>query len=180
MQRLVSLLVPAITIVMGAAVAGIVASLMTGDAEPERSDQQLMRTQQGRSAGFTLLEVLIAFVIAGLAVAALMQAGASGLGATRVATRYEEAVARARSHLAAATHGGVLVAADNQGEDGGGFHWRLLVAPAATVLLRPQGAIQHPGAKLTLDDVSVWISWRDGDAVRDVRLDTKQIGEGGR
>jgi len=52
--------------------------------------------------GFTLLEVLIAFAIAALALALLFRAASDGMLSVRTAGRYEEAVVRARSHLAAA------------------------------------------------------------------------------
>lgn len=131
------------------------------------------------TAGFTLLEVLIAFIIAGLAIATLTRAAAGGLTATRVAIRYEEAVARARSHLAATTYGAPIAAGDHQGDDGGGFHWRVRVAPIAATTIQPLGTVKRPGMPVTLYSVSVWITWRDGDANRDVRLDTEQIGQGG-
>jgi general secretion pathway protein I len=131
------------------------------------------------SAGFTLLEVLIAFIIAGAAIAALMQAGAIGLRATRDASLQQEAVARARSHLDAAVHGAELVAGDNQGDDGGGYRWRVRVTPTATTALQPHGTAGRSGIPVTLYAVSVWIAWRDGGSSRDVRLDTEQVGEGG-
>jgi general secretion pathway protein I len=127
-----------------------------------------------------LLEVLIALLIAGLAIAALLQAGAAGLGATRAATRYEEAVARARSHLDAATHSGTLGPRDNRGDDGGGFHWRLRVAPIASTTIQRAGVVQRTGATVTLYSVTVWIFWGDGNSQRNVRLDTEQIGAGAR
>jgi type II secretory pathway pseudopilin PulG len=129
-----------------------------------------------RSAGFTLLEVMIAFIIAGLGIAALTQAGAVGLGATQAATRYEEALARARSRLDAATHGAALVAGDNRGSDGGGFSWRVRVSPVATATLSQFGNIPRPSVPMTLYAVTVWIGGRQGDLTRDVRLDTRQIG----
>ncbi len=133
-----------------------------------------------RTAGFTLLEVLIAFIIAALALAALMRAGMSGLSATRVATRYEEAVARARSHLSAAAHGATLAPGDNQGDDGGGFHWRVRVSPVATITPPPLSPLRQSGPPITLYAVSVWIIWHDGGTSREVQLDTEQIGRLGR
>jgi general secretion pathway protein I len=127
-----------------------------------------------RSSGFTLLEVLIASIIAGAALAILIRAAEGGLSATRTAARYEEAVVRARSHLDAALHGTVLAPRDNQGDDGGGFRWRVRVAPSATT------APGAPAAAVTLYAVSVWIAWHDGGKGRDVRLDTLQVGAGRR
>lgn len=132
-----------------------------------------------RAAGFTLLEVLIALIITGMALAVLTQAGGSGLAATRAATRYEEAIARAQSHLAAATHGAPPTPADNQGDDGGGYHWRVRITPMAKTALRQFGSIPRRSLPVTLYSVTVWISWRDGFTTRHVQLDSSQIGAAG-
>jgi general secretion pathway protein I len=120
-----------------------------------------------------LLEVLIALIIAGAALAVLFHAGGGALTATRTATRYAEAVARARSHLAAALHGEALAPRDTTGDDGGGFQWRMRIAPLAAT------STESDGAPITLYEVSVWIGWRDGTE-RDVRLVTQQVGAGAR
>jgi general secretion pathway protein I len=129
--------------------------------------------------GFTLLEVIIALIIAGMAAAALFEAVGSGLHETQTASMYDQAIVRARSRLAAATHGTKLAAGDWRGDDGGGFQYRLRVAPVATASVRPVGLL-GPRAALSfpvvLYGVSVWIGWNDGGAERDVRLDTQQVG----
>jgi general secretion pathway protein I len=132
-----------------------------------------------RDSGFTLLEVVIAFVIAALALAALVRAGGSALYATQTASRYQEAVSRAESHLAATTHGPPLRAGDNQGDDGGGFHWRVRVARADATTLPPLGLLRRAALPITLYAVTVWISWGDAAHRRAVRLYTEQIGQTG-
>jgi general secretion pathway protein I len=134
-------------------------------------------------AGFVLLEVVIAFVIAALALAVLYQAALAGLHATRTATRYEQALSRARSRLVIAEHGSPLIAGDMQGDDGGGFHWRLHVTPIDATAVRPfdpVGLRQAPDFQLTLYAVSVWVSWDDFGTQRSVGLDTQQIGQAAR
>jgi general secretion pathway protein I len=132
-----------------------------------------------RPAGFTLLEVIIALIIAGMAAAALMAAVGTGLRATRTATMVDQALVRAKSRLAVATHGTRLQGGDTRGDDGGGFRWRLHVAPLASAAIRPVGLVgPHSAASVpvVLYAVTVWIGWDDGGTAREVRLDTEQIG----
>jgi general secretion pathway protein I len=124
--------------------------------------------------GFTLLEVLIAFVIAALALGVMFQAAVGALRASHTAAQYDEAVARARSHLAMATNGGALMPGDWNGDDGGGYHWRLHVAPIASTTAHAAAGSSVP---LVLYSVSVTVSWPDGDQSREVRLVSEQIGQ---
>jgi general secretion pathway protein I len=131
--------------------------------------------------GFTLLEVLIALVIAGLALGVLFNAGLTGLLATQAASQDEQAIARARTHLTLAVHASPLVAGDWQGDDGGGFAWHLRVAQIARATVRPAYALTPRGSSsfpLTLYAITVWISWADRDNRREIRLYTEQIGQG--
>src|ERR1700680_3114359 len=124
--------------------------------------------------GFTLLEVLVAFIIAALALGALFRGTLDGLRATQVASRYEQAVTRAQSHLAALTVAGSLVPGDRQGDDGGGFHWRVRITPLIAARIAaspPPGSRNAPG----LYAVSVAVSWMDG-STRTVELDSERIG----
>ena len=133
--------------------------------------------------GFTLLEVLVAFTIAALALVVLFNAGLAGLHSTQAASHYEQAIARARSHLTAAVHASPLVSGDWQGDDGGGFRWHLRVAPVASTTVKPVNAVTLRGSAsfpLTLYAVTVSVAWRDGGVAREVRLDTEQIGQGTR
>jgi prepilin-type N-terminal cleavage/methylation domain-containing protein len=129
--------------------------------------------------GFTLLEVTIALIIAGLAAVALFEAAGSGLHATQTAAMYDQAIVRAKSRLAAATHGTRLAPTDQRGDDGGGFRWRLRTAPVAAATVRPVG-LTGPRASssipVVLYAITVWIGWDDGGTERQVRLETEQVG----
>jgi general secretion pathway protein I len=136
-----------------------------------------------RSSGFTLLEVLVAFVIATLALGVLFQAGLVGLRAEQAASHVEQAISRARSRLTAAVHARPLISGDWQGDDGGGFAWHLRVAPIASTDVRPQYAATQSGLStlpVTLYSVAVVVAWHEGKITRQVRLDTQQIGQGTR
>ncbi len=125
--------------------------------------------------GFTLIEVLIAFLIAAAAVGAVVHAVTGAVAASRAAGRYDEAVARAESHLASLSVA-PLSGGDRQGDEGDGFHWHVQVAAAGTAQLTGQAANAIPGGTATLYRITVTLSWRDGGARRAVRLDSARLG----
>jgi general secretion pathway protein I len=127
-----------------------------------------MRTEsRGEAAGFTLIEVLVAFIIAALALAVLFNAGIDGLRASSLSAEYQEAIARARSHLAAAVD--ASQPGDRQGDDGDGFHWHVRTVPLAHIVTA--------SGQATLLAVSVAISWGHAPG-RTVELDTEQVAGG--
>jgi general secretion pathway protein I len=128
--------------------------------------------------GFTLLEVIVALIIAGLAAVALMQAVGSGLRTTRAASMVDQAIVRAKSHLAAATYGARLVPGDTRGDDGGGFRWRLRIVPVESAAVRPliAGPRAASSVPVTLYGISVSIGWNEGGREHTVRLDTEHVG----
>lgn len=128
--------------------------------------------------GFTLLEVLVAFIIAAIALSVLFSGSLSGLASVRVASAYEQAVTRARSHLAA--EGVSLVPGDRQGDDGGGFRWHVRVRPIDAVKKQigeaPPGAAGGNALVITLYAIEVIVSWESAGRTRDVRLDSERLG----
>jgi general secretion pathway protein I len=131
-----------------------------------------------RERGFTLLEVLIAFAIAALALALLFRAASDGLLSVRTAGRYEEAVARARSHLAAVGRDAILVPGTSEGADGSGYQWHLNVTPIATGQPTVSGALRIAGPPSVLYAVAVAISWREAGKDRQVVLRSERMGLG--
>jgi general secretion pathway protein I len=129
------------------------------------------------TAGFTLLEVVVALVIASLALIGLFQAGSGGLFAVDTAARAEEALQRAQSHLAAVGRDAALVEGDSSGDDGGGYRWQLRVQP---VVRRPGLAADGVTPQTTtLFDVEVAISWQAHGHQRAVVLRTRRLGVAG-
>ena len=122
-----------------------------------------------RDAGFTLLEVLVAFLIAAAALAVLFRAAGESASSVAVASRYTEALSRARSHLAEAD--ALIVApGDREGDDGGGYLYRVRITP------RQAGAGLAGVLTPALFDVSVAISWDSDGRPRAVQLDTQRLG----
>lgn len=128
-------------------------------------------------AGFTLLEVLVAFAIAAIALSVLLRGGVDSLSAARLAGRYDEAVSRARSRLDAMCHGARLAPQTLSGDDGGGYRWRVEVRPRESTVLQfgndPDNAGASPPLRATLFAVAVAISWSAGARPREVLLDTQ-------
>lgn len=83
--------------------------------------------------GFTLLEVMAAFVITALATIVLYQAGFNGAAEAVTAARYQQAVVRAQSRLATIGTLTKLQPLQAHGDDGGGFSWQLSIAPEQSV-----------------------------------------------
>jgi general secretion pathway protein I len=133
-----------------------------------------------RERGFTLLEVLIAFIIAALALGVMFDASLGGLRASETASHYQEALSLARSHLAAVGVPG-LAGRHASGDDGRGFRWTLRIRPAGTVSL-PRGPdedpAQGPAAQATLYGITVTESWKSDGGERQVRLDSARLGAG--
>ena len=128
-----------------------------------------------------MFETLVAFIIAALALAVLYEAGLSALRSTEATSHYEQAVARARSRLTLAEHASPLTPGDWRGDDGGGFFWHVRITPMASTTVQPITALTLPGSAsfpLTLYAITVSVSWHDGEATRQVQLDTEQIGQG--
>ena len=129
------------------------------------------------TAGFTLLEVVVALAIASLALVGLFQAGSGGLFAVDTAARSEEALQRAQSHLAAVGRNAALVEGEFSGDDGGGYRWKLRVQP----MTKRQG-VATDGVTLqttTLFDVQIAISWQAQGHEREVVLRTLRLGTAG-
>jgi general secretion pathway protein I len=127
-----------------------------------------------RAAGFTLLEVVVALAIAAMALIVLFRSGSDGLVAVATASRAEEAVQRAQSHLAALGRAGPLVEGQSQGDDGGGYRWQLRVAPMSRWVM--PGSFGSGVAVATLYDVEVRVSWRGNGRDRAVVLTTERVG----
>ncbi len=131
--------------------------------------------------GFTLLEVLVAFTIAALALGVMFSAVLGGLRTAAVADHVQEALVLARSHMAearvAVASGSVVAQSEQQGDDGHGFHWMVQIRPTASVTL-PRGDDAQPGApatKATLFAIGITVSWTGDGGRRQVHLDGAKL-----
>ena len=81
------------------------------------------------ASGFTLLEVLIAFVILSLTLAAVLSALSTGLRSLGSAEEAELAVLRAQSKLEAIGSSAPLAATRSEGEFADGTGWQVVIEP---------------------------------------------------
>ena len=119
----------------------------------------------GRDAGFTLLEAMVAFIIAALALGALTQGAAGGLLSARVSGHTQEALSRAKSRMAVL--GDRLASGEQRGDDGGGYAWRVTVTPVATARPEQDNDPARSG-RAVLYAVTVTVSWRMDGGERQV------------
>jgi hypothetical protein len=139
--------------------------------------------------------VLIAFAIASIALAVLYHGAIEGLLGSRLAAQTEEAVARARSRIAALCHGARLAPGEQSGDDGSGFRWRTRIDRAATEIIAPNNpdtdgtaggaAIAPAGAdqpappmRADLFAVRVTVSWPGTVRFHEVALETRCLSIG--
>ena len=133
-----------------------------------------------RQAGFSLLEVLVAFVILALVATALFRLIGGALGNAGVAEDTSRAVLVAESRLDAA-RGNPRLAGESGAEDDGRIAWTTTVEPfvaqdapqdmtnpaqlAATQLYRIRVAVRYPGAggrERTLELSTLKLARREG------------------
>ena len=131
------------------------------------------------NSGFTLLEVLIAFAIASIALAVLYQGATDGLLGSRLAVRTDEAVTRARSRLAVLCHGAPLTPGEQSGDDGSGYTWRTRISRAATETV-VRGGEDQASAPLRADlfAVRVTMLWPGASRPHEVSLETRCLSVG--
>lgn len=128
--------------------------------------------------GFTLLEILVATVIAAAMFAVLLQTALSGIRTVRTAGAYETAMALARSHLAMLGRNVADNAGDQHGSDGP-FDWRVHMKPEAVA---SSGAgivnwyLHKDEPHATLYDVNVTVSWQSEGRRRELSVTTKRLG----
>ncbi len=121
------------------------------------------------SAGFSLLEMVVAVAILALALGALYQAASGATRNVRSDERYAYAVELARSLLAANAkipRGGVSASGETTSE----FSWQ--------VSTREIDLGRSALASASLHDIEVAVRWRDGGKSREVVLNSVVEGAG--
>jgi general secretion pathway protein I len=127
-----------------------------------------MRARAGTGGGFTLIEVLVAFLILAFSLGALFSLYSGSLSSVRQGEDYAHATALARSQLARLDADGIAGQGVETGETVDGYRWRIEFAP-----LPEQAARSGDGAFEPLV-VIVNVSWGALDN-RSVSLSTVRL-----
>lgn len=134
-----------------------------------RSLNKFKRTT--KDAGFTLVEVLVAFVILAVFLSVLYQTFSAGLGGLDNAQRYATASLHAESLLAEIGTAQSLEEGDTEGDLSDGFRWKTSIRDIETNNKSSIG-----GKKVTAFDIAVSVFWKSGREVKSVTLKTVRLG----
>lgn len=122
------------------------------------------------TAGFTLIEVLIALSVVGLALGALAGVFGNALMGHETASDAEAALALAEERLALV--GATLRPGKASGNFAGRFAWYTTIAPYED----KDKAAEIPTSLPRLYQVAVTVAWQDGRRSRQVALSTLRLG----
>ena len=128
-----------------------------------------------RSRGYTLVEVLVAFVILAMALTVLLRIFSGGVRNVAVSSDYAKAVLIAESRLATAGIDDTLAPGETDGVENGRFRWTRVVTdyePAADYASTVRGLRGYR--------VTVTVSWPNGDRERRIELNTVRLMHDGR
>ena len=121
--------------------------------------------------GMTLIEVLVAFVVLSVTMAAIMQIFTGGMRNARMSDSYSRAVFLAESRLAAVGVERPLVAGEDNGRVGQDLQWRVSVFPVDDA-----GAADRQLLPVRLYQVQVKVGWAEDGRDRQVVLDSFRLG----
>ena len=130
-----------------------------------------MRTNT-RNGGYTLIEVLVAFIILAMALAVLLRIFSSGLHNVSVSSDYSLAILVAEAQLSSAGVTDTLVPGETHGEVRDKFRWTRIVR--IYVPLEGYAADSMP---LPAYHVTVIVEWPHADGMRQVDVSSIRLGK---
>jgi general secretion pathway protein I len=128
-----------------------------------------------RAAGFSLIEVLVALAIGGLALSAIAWVAGDGLIGDRTSTDATTALTLAEGKIAAAGAAEPLRQGSSKGDFAGRFHWLVRVAPYRDPQAESTADSDQPLAALQLYRVEVAVTWSEGARQRQLRVATLRL-----
>jgi general secretion pathway protein I len=126
--------------------------------------------------GFTLIEVVVALLIFGLAFAVVARIIQTGVLQSGRAEALTTATLLARSQLARIDADVPVAAGELDGDAGDGFHWRIVIRPAAFedgLGKQPESADRAP--KILPYQVEVTVAWGAGGPAEAITLTSLRL-----
>lgn len=123
-----------------------------------------------RNRGYTLVEVLVAFLILALALTVLLRIFSGGLRSVSVSSDYAEAVMIAETRLAMAGLDERLIPGETSGTESGRFQWTRQVAE-----YRPSSEYESVTRDANGFHVTVTVSWPNGARQRSIDVSTVKL-----
>ncbi len=117
--------------------------------------------------GFSLLEILVAFSIMGVALGIVLNIFSSGVNTAALAEEYTVATQIAESLMASTGVETPLMAGQDSGEEGEKYRWQVNVEQLPDVV---------EGSALSLMSVQVSVSWGEEERQRSIELNTIKTG----
>jgi general secretion pathway protein I len=128
------------------------------------------RQLAGRESGYSLIEVLVAFMILALALTVLLRIFSGGLRNVSVSSDYATATLIAESRLAAAGIDVPLAPGETSGTEGERFEWTVSVQD-----YQPWTGYRSAAKGVDAYRVTVTVEWPHGNNTRSVGLSTVRL-----
>ena len=123
--------------------------------------------------GFSLLEVMVAFVVMGLVVGTILQLFGSSMNSVALSDEYSFAVQVAESRLAAVGSEIKVEDGSKSGEEkGSAYRWEVTMSP-----IKLSDEMEKLPVPLQLYQVEVVVTWKTGDRPREFHLSSLRFGE---
>ena len=128
------------------------------------------RLRFSTSRGYTLVEVMVAFVILAMTLTVLLRIFSGGIRNIAVSADYARAVLIAESRLAAAGIDEQLFTGETRGIEDEAFEWTRSVAPYL-----PSPGYKSLAGNLKAWQVTVTVEWPHGDGRRSIDMSTVRL-----
>ena len=132
------------------------------------------RTAKPKDRGFTLLEVIIAFVIMALILGATFDTFSTGLRQAALTDHYTGAVVRAESQLALLGHVEPLDVGIRTGRFDQFYTWRSEIAPSAQDITQDDAETPED-SPYRLYNIALSVFWGEGRDAREVVLRSQRL-----